>query len=391
MKNLGELLLTLENGSRPKGGVTEIADGVPSLGGEHVKYDGGILWETPKHVTREFFDGMKRGHIKRGDILIVKDGATTGKTATVRENFPFREAAVNEHIFLLRTDQSVALSEYVGYFLFGPLGQQQILSNFHGSAIGGIAQDFVRNVYVPVPPLLDQKRIVKLLDETRKIIDLRSEADRITTSLIPSIFHEIFADGQSYVTKPLVELVDASRGISYGVVQRGNHFPGGVPLVRIGDFARNVFDPRGIVSVAPKISDQYKRTVLVGDELIVSIRGTVGRVAIVPNSAAGWNVAREVAVIPLLPGVSRRFLHSYLLSPFSQNFITNAVRGIAQRGINLEHLRRLPVPLPPKRLLDRFENLVTEARKLEDDQARSRFRFQALFQSMLYQAFRGAL
>jgi type I restriction enzyme, S subunit len=152
-KPLGEVLLTLETGSRPKGGVGEIPDGIPSVSGEHINREGQFYWNTPKHITRDFYARMKRGRIQRGDILVVKDGATTGKTATVRDNFPFSEAAINEHVFLLRTDKTKALPEFVGYFLFGPIGQQQILSNFRGAAIGGIAQDFVCNVHIPLPPL----------------------------------------------------------------------------------------------------------------------------------------------------------------------------------------------------------------------------------------------
>jgi type I restriction enzyme S subunit len=137
---------------------------------------------------------MKRGRIQRGDILVVKDGATTGKTAMVRDNFPFKEAAINEHVFLLRTDQTKVLPEYAGYFLFGPVGQKQILSSFRGAAIGGIAQDFVQKVHIPLAPLAEQERIVKLLDEVDELRNLRAQADRRTAALIPGLFHEMFGD-----------------------------------------------------------------------------------------------------------------------------------------------------------------------------------------------------
>ena len=209
-KPLSELLTTLENGSRPKGGVGELPDGIPSLGGEHINREGGFVWDTPKHVTRDFYAGMKRGRIQRGDILVVKDGATTGKTATVRDNFPFREAAINEHVFLLRTDTSKVLPEFVGYFLFGPVGQRQILSNFRGAAIGGIAQDFARNVHVPLAPLAEQERIVKLLDEADELRRLRAQADCRTAALIPALFHEMFGDplvnSRGWPTKELHDL-----------------------------------------------------------------------------------------------------------------------------------------------------------------------------------------
>jgi type I restriction enzyme S subunit len=334
---------------------------------------------------------MRRGRVQRGDILIVKDGATTGKTVVVRENYPFDESSINEHVFLLRTDKSKVLPEYVGYFLFGPIGQQQILSNFRGAAIGGIGQDFVRNVHIPVAPLAAQERAVKILDEAAELKRLRKCINDRVEMLIPALFHEMFCTGKSFPTKPLIEMVDADRGISYGVVQRGSNFAGGVPLLRISDFGENVVDARNLVMVDPSISNQYRRTILVGGELVVSIRGTIGRVAIVPQEANGWNVAREVAVVPLLPEYCRPFVHAYMLSSVAQAFMTREVRGIAQRGINLEDLRRLPVPQAPQRLQDKFAKRVSEIREFEVAQAASRKSLETLFQALLHRVFQGEI
>ncbi len=388
-KPLSELLDTIESGSRPKGGVGEISDGIPSLGGEHITRDGGFSWESPKHVTKDFFNSMKRGRIRPGDILVVKDGATTGKTAIVRESFPFPQAAINEHVFLLRVQRSEVLPEYVGYFLTSPHGQRQILSSYRGSAIGGITQDFSRAVHVPMVPLSEQERIVELLDEASALQKLRAKADRRTADLIPALFQAMFDDGSRFPIKPLSDFVEASRGITYGVVQRGNHHPGGVPLLRIVDFNDNVFRPRDLVCVEPSISEQYSRTILKGGELVVSIRGTVGRIAIIPPEARGWNVAREVAVVPLHPNVCRNYIHAFMLSHKAQSFMTNEIRGIAQRGINLDDLRRLPVPTPPEKLQQEFSDRVCEIHELKAEQSRSSRRLNDLSQSLLHSAFGG--
>ena len=193
-KPLSELLEAIESGSRPKGGVGEIADGIPSLGGEHVNRKGGFSWGSPKHITREFFNSMKRGRVRPGDVLVVKDGATTGKTAIVRESFPFPEAAINEHVFLLRMNREQVLPGYVGYFLYSPYGQRQIMSCYHGSAIGGITQDFVRAVHVPLVPLSEQEWIVNLLDEVDALRKLRAQSDQRTADLIPALFQDMFGD-----------------------------------------------------------------------------------------------------------------------------------------------------------------------------------------------------
>jgi type I restriction enzyme S subunit len=365
---------------------TADANGIPLLSAKNV-FDGEIRWDefdcVPPAELEEF---QKRVRLKKGDVLMTCVGSI-GRVAVWQNERPvvfFRSVAIIRPKPLL-------LSEFLEYVIRSSDFQSELRRRTKRASQGGIYLKDIKAIPVVLPPLADQHRIVTLLNEAEELRKLRARADERAAELIPALFNEMFGDGRSFPTKPLIEFVDGARGISYGVVQRGNHFPGGVPLLRISDFGGNEVTPTELVSVDPQISNQYKRTIIVGGELIVSIRGTVGRVAVVPKEAKGWNVAREVAVIPLLPGFSRTFLHNYMLSAFAQNFITNEVRGIAQRGINLEDLRRLPVPLPSMRLQEEFAERVTEMRALEVAQAASRQRLDDLFQSMLHRAFEGEL
>jgi type I restriction enzyme S subunit len=161
---LDQILQVLESGSRPKGGVRGIAEGIPSIGGEHINENGGFRFETIKFVPRNFFNRMTQGVIETGDILIVKDGATTGKVALVRDDFPYIPAVVNEHVFICRPSEGV-YPPFLFHFLFSKQGQDRILENFRGSAQGGINQSFVSGTTVPLAPLAEQKRIVAKVEE----------------------------------------------------------------------------------------------------------------------------------------------------------------------------------------------------------------------------------
>jgi len=161
---LDQLLCRFESGSRPKGGVRGISNGVPSIGGEHLDNNGNFRFGNLKYVPEAFYKTMKRGHIEHGDVLIVKDGATTGKVSLVREDFPYCPAVVNEHVFICRFSTGV-FPAFLFYFLFSQEGQNRILNNFRGSAQGGINQSFAPGTIVPLAPLSEQKRIVKKVDE----------------------------------------------------------------------------------------------------------------------------------------------------------------------------------------------------------------------------------
>ena len=155
---LKEILVSLESGKRPRGGVKNIKSGVPSIGGEHLNANGGFKFEKIKYVPEKFADSMVRGHIQKNDILIVKDGATTGKTSLVKNSFPHKKAVVNEHVFLCRCVKEVD-PLYLFYFLFYLEGNQQILNDFRGAAQGGISKGFANIVKVPLAPQKEQKHI----------------------------------------------------------------------------------------------------------------------------------------------------------------------------------------------------------------------------------------
>ena len=168
--NLNEFI-TLESGSRPKGGVRGILEGIPSLGGEHLNDDGSFRFEKVKYVPEEFFKSLKKGQIYPNDIIVVKDGATTGKTSFVDNDFPHKDAAVNEHLFIVRVDPKVAFPKFVFYYLFSSGGQKHILSDFRGATVGGISRNFPLKVDVPIPPLTEQEQIVSELERCLSVAD----------------------------------------------------------------------------------------------------------------------------------------------------------------------------------------------------------------------------
>ena len=143
----------LQSGKRPKGGASKDSGTIPSIGGEHLNKDGGFDLEKLKYIDEKFFRTLNKGVIKENDILIVKDGATTGKVSFVDNKFPYKKAAINEHLFSLRVDTTVADPKYVFLFLKSPQGQKQILKDFRGAAIGGISRGFVEIAISPLQAL----------------------------------------------------------------------------------------------------------------------------------------------------------------------------------------------------------------------------------------------
>ena len=202
-------------------------------------------------------------------------------------------------------------------------------------------------------------------------------------------------EGAGWVSAPLELLADPTRGIPYGIVQTGQHVEGGVPTVRCGDVKRFAIDTAALKQVDPEINANYSRTVLEGGEVLVAIRGTVGATAVAGADMAGMNISREVAMIPALPGVDPDYLAYLLASPAGQALMAGKVVGVAQSGINLGDLRRLPTALPPEAEQAEIVRLVTAAMERIDALENAAFGrlsdLDTLRQATLARAFRGEL
>jgi len=156
-------VVEIESGSRQKGGAIEA--GIPSIGGEQLDEKGNIRFNKMKYISEEHFREMTRGVLRSGDVLIVKDGATTGKTGFFIHDMP---SAVNEHVFILRAKEPI--HPYYLYCVVRAKGFRDKLQPFIKGIIGGISLEF-SGITIPLPQLKMQKEIVAEIEGYQKVID----------------------------------------------------------------------------------------------------------------------------------------------------------------------------------------------------------------------------
>ena len=161
---VAEVLSCVETGKRPRGGAVKDTSGVLSISAEHMDATGGIDTSIPRFVPHKFYETMTTGRLQPGDVLVVKDGATTGKTAYFSGNPEGSPIVVNEHVFICRPLTGGIIPRWLFYCLWGEPSQSQIRACFRGSAQGGIIRSFVNEVTLPLPPLAEQRRIVAAIE-----------------------------------------------------------------------------------------------------------------------------------------------------------------------------------------------------------------------------------
>ena len=144
----------------------------------------------------------------------------------------------------------------------------------------------------------------------------------------------------------LGSLTELSRPITYGVVQPGDDPGDGVPLVRAGDVENGRVAIDVLRTVSQEISRGFSRTVLRGGELLVSLVGNPGEVAVAPPSLAGANLSRQVAMVALGAAADAGYVKYYLMSEVGRAHLFMRTGGAVQQVINLADLKTVPIALP---------------------------------------------
>lgn len=149
-----------------------------------------------------------------------------------------------------------------------------------------------------------------------------------------------------WVERPLEAVVDPARPITYGIVLPGADYPGGVPYVRVVDMAEGTVQTVDLRKTSPEIAGKYRRSALVAGDVLLSIRGHVGRIAIVPPGLDGANLTQDTARIAVRdcdPGYVRWALQGLRI----QRWMERHKKGASVKGINLADVRKIPIRLPP--------------------------------------------
>lgn len=354
--------------------------------------DVGIPVIRIRDVVRGFSETRYSGPVEQsyvinnGEILIGMDGNFNAA------RWCGGPALLNQRVCRVKARPNVLDEGYLFHLL--PRALKKIEDSTAFVTVKHLSVKGIRDIDVDLPPLAEQRRIAAILDQADALRAKRREALEQLDSLTQSIFIEMFGDPvenpKNFSVKRLIDVIDSTRPITYGILMPGDDVDVGVKYVRVVDMKRGGIELSGIRKTTPEISSAFRRSVLTSGDLLMSIRGHVGRLAMVPPELNDANITQDTVRLAV-SGASPVYVREYLRSLGIQRWMAKHTKGMAVRGINLGDLKSMPITLPPRHQQDDFAERANALENLTAVQRKSFAEFDTLFASLQYRAFRGEL
>ena len=162
----------------------------------------------------------------------------------------------------------------------------------------------------------------------------------------------------------LQELVSDDCPISYGIVKTGDDVPDGVPVFRPVDIVDHVPKRSELKRTTKEISDQYKRTLLNGNEILITVRANIADTFIIGEEFKGCNVGRGIVPIRTNESIIRlRFLKGQMDYDSMHEYMRSLAKGIALIQLNIEDLRKVELIVPPVVMQDQYIAFMEQSDK----------------------------
>ena len=258
--------------------------------------------------------------------------------------------------------------EFLFYYLFRL--SERIKSEGHGGIMIHTTKAEMEEREFNLPTHEEQIAISEILNKVKSVIDKRKEELSALDDLIKARFVEMFGDAvdnpMGWEKRQLQEIVTDDCTISYGIVQTGDDQEEGVPVFRPVDIVNRVPKLDELKKTTEEISNKYKRTVLKGREMLITVRANIADTYIIGEEFKGCNVGRGIVPIRTKEDIMVLEFLKYLMdSKHLNDKIRSKAKGITLIQLNMEDLREVELIVPPleqQKVFVEFANQVNKSK-----------------------------
>ncbi|WP_417619832.1 restriction endonuclease subunit S [Oceanihabitans sediminis] len=334
-----------------------------------------ISWITPKDLS-----GYNNVYIEKGERSISKVGLENSSAKLLPKNtILFSSRAPIGYVVIAKNEITTnqgfknivcdEVNSHFKYFYYLMKYKAELIERLSsGSTFSEASASLIKSIDITLPPLQEQKAIAKVLTAfDHKIENLRAQNKTLET-LAQTIFKEWFGKYQIGDDLPkgwrVGKLGDISTKISKGTTPRKSdieNLEASIPFLKVKDISNEgLINKNGLELIPNEVHlKQLKRSILEYNDLLFSIAGTIGRVAIIDRELGNTNCNQALAFIRLKrKDLFLEYIHLWLRSSYVQNEINFSIVQGVQANVSLTVLGNLSVIIPNEPTINKWNKLI---------------------------------
>ena len=300
-------------------------------------------YEKIRFLSKETYQNWFRAHPIPGDILFVCKG-TPGRVCMVPDPIDF---CIAQDMIALRCNESKIYNKYLLAVLRSTVIQNQIANTSVGDVIPHFKKQFLDQLMIPVPPMSLQHLIGDVYYSFSKKAELNKQINDNLQEQAKAIYQHIVVENAdaSWTSGVLSDIAVITMGQSPKGESYNEEGIGTVFFQGRAEFGFR-FPTRRLFTTDPK------RMALANDALM-SVRAPVGDMNVAYEDCC---IGRGLGSIRSKDG-HQSFVFYTMLALREQLNVFNG-EGTVFGSINRDALNSMPVDIPPKEIMDQFEDLV---------------------------------
>ena len=366
-KRIGDITEVITKGTTPTTiGFSFTDEGINFVKIECITDNGNFLLEKMEHISEECNERMKRSQLKENDILFSIAGAI-GRIAIVSKTI--LPANTNQALAIIRLNTNQVLPE----FLVMCLKSEQVLKQFEkkkqGVAQLNLSLKDIAELEVIYPNVLEQKRILGVLNKAQQLIDKRKEQIQACDELIKSQFIEMFGDRNTAKEKWECVKIEEIAEVGVGVVIKPSQYytseNDGIKAFRSLNVGEMKIKDGDWVYFSKEGNEVNKKSILKEGQLLIVRSGYPGTACVVTEEYAGCNAIDVIIATPNKERINPQYMCAFTNFEHGKMQIINGTGGAAQQHFNVGAYKNMWIAVPPLKLQNEFAQFIQQVDKLK--------------------------
>ncbi|CAM3831133.1 restriction endonuclease subunit S [Paenibacillus lactis] len=333
------------------------------------------LFETEEHITQEALQKSSAKMIPANAVIMAMYGATIGKTSIIK-----KDMSTNQACCAMITNEIELHNEFLYYIL--SFRKEDIISLGSGGAQPNISQQVIKNIEIPIPPILEQRKIADILSSVDNAISITEAIIEQTEKVKKGVMNQLLTKGighkefkQSEVgeipttweVKELGELADPRDRYSFvggpfgSDLKSDEYTSEGVRIIQLQNIKDGYFsNDYKIYTSEDKANELIKCNIYPGDIIIAKMAEPVARATIIPNICSRYVMASDGIRLSVDKSLYNTEFVTFSINAqyFRQQAIDNST-GTTRLRIGLTTLRKLKIASPPLKEQIKIKEVLT--------------------------------